>query len=68
VYVFTRVDSSWSQQAYLKASNAEGFDNFGRSVALDGDTLVVSASNEDSSVDGGETDNSATDAGAVYVW
>jgi hypothetical protein len=52
----------------LKASNAEGFDNFGRSVALDGDTLVVSASNEDSSVDGGETDNSATDAGAVYVW
>jgi hypothetical protein len=68
VYVFTRVDSIWSQQAFLKASNAEGGDQFGSSVALDGDTLVVGAIKEASSVDGGESDNSAADAGAVYVF
>jgi hypothetical protein len=68
VYVFTRVDSIWSQQAYLKASNAEEYDYFGFSVALDGDTLVVGATAEASSVDGGESDNSAANAGAVYVF
>jgi hypothetical protein len=68
VYVFTRVDSSWSQQALLKASNAESYDHFGYSVALDGDTLVVGAFREDSSTDSGETDNSAIDSGAVYVF
>ncbi|MDH5694411.1 MAG: FG-GAP repeat protein, partial [Gammaproteobacteria bacterium] len=39
VYVFTRTGTSWSQQAYLKASNAGTGDGFGRSVALSGDTL-----------------------------
>jgi hypothetical protein len=37
-------------------------------VALDGDTLVVGATGEGSSADGGETDNNATSAGAVYIW
>jgi hypothetical protein len=68
VYVFTRVASEWDQQAYLKASNAEGGDNFGYRVALDGDTLVVGAFAEDSSAEGGENDNTATDSGAVYVF
>jgi hypothetical protein len=67
-YIFTRVDSTWTQQAFLKASNAEISDQFGFKVALDGDTVVVSAPKEDSSVDGGETDNSGDDAGAVYVF
>jgi hypothetical protein len=47
-YVYTRSGSTWSQQAYLKASNATGFDNFGSSVAISGDTIVVSAPEEDS--------------------
>ncbi len=38
-YVFTRSGTTWSQQAYLKASGAGG--QFGRSVAVSGDTAVV---------------------------
>jgi hypothetical protein len=71
VYVFTRSGASWSQQAYIKASNTEAGDQFGRSVALDGDTLAVGATTEDSAasgVDNGETDNSASNAGAVYAF
>jgi hypothetical protein len=68
VYVFTGVNGSWSQQAYLKASNAEAYESFGSSVALDGDTLVVGAYQEDSSADGGESNHSASDAGAVYLF
>ena len=29
-YVFVRTGTTWSQQAYLKASNAEARDEFGR--------------------------------------
>ena len=41
-YVFVRTGTSWSQQAYLKASNTDAQDHFGRSLALsaDGDTLA----------------------------
>ena len=70
-YVFTRSGTTWSQQAYLKASNAEGGDIFGSSVAIFGDTIVVGAVDEDSSatgVNGNQADNSATNAGAAYVF
>lgn len=70
-YVFVRNGTIWSQQAYLKASNTEERDNFGVSVAVSGDTIVVGAHTEDSSatgVDGDQTDNSATYAGAAYVF
>jgi hypothetical protein len=71
VYVFARVGESWSQEAYIKASNTGAADLFGFSVALAGDTLVVGAPYEDSSavgVGGNETDNGAWNAGAVYVF
>jgi len=71
VYVFVRSGSVWTQQAYLKASNAQSFDSFGHSVSLSGDTLVVGAPLEQSgsdSVDEGEADNSAPGAGAAYVF
>ena len=72
VYVFTRDASGvWSQQAYIKASNTEAGDRFGHPVALDGATLAVAAYFEDSSatgIDGDQADNSAIDAGAVYVF
>ena len=44
VYVFTRSNSIWQQQAYIKASREGG--NFGRSVSLsaDGNALAVGAS------------------------
>jgi hypothetical protein len=70
-YVFTRTAEVWSQQAYLKASNAEDYDNFGDAVSLSGDTLVVGAGGEDSNatgVNGDQADNSAVDSGAAYVF
>ena len=42
-YVFTRSGTTWSQQAYLKASNTEAYDWFGCAVAVSGDTVVVGA-------------------------
>jgi hypothetical protein len=73
VYVFARTGDSWSQQAYVKPSNIEAGDRFGYSVALsdDGATLAVGAIGEDSAaatIDGNQADNSAEDAGAVYVF
>jgi hypothetical protein len=71
VYVFTRSGTDWTQQAYIKASNADAGDGFGGAVVISGDTLAVGASGEDSratGVDGDETDDSAEDAGAVYVF
>ena len=70
-YVFVRSGSSWSQQAYLKASNTGPIDYFGESVAVSGDTIVVGARLEDSSsvgIDGDQSDNSARDSGAAYVF
>ncbi len=73
VYVFTRAGTTWSQQAYVKASNTGGGDQFGRGVALsaDGDTLAVGATSEASTatgIGGDQTDNSAVSVGAVYVF
>jgi trimeric autotransporter adhesin len=72
VYVFARdAGSNWSQQAYVKASNTEAFDEFGTSVAVSGDTLAVGAPMEDSAstgVDGDQADNAAMSSGAVYVF
>ena len=42
-YVFVRAAGVWSQQAYLKPSNTERFDSFGRAVSVSGDTVVVGA-------------------------
>lgn len=70
-YVFTRSGTTWSQQAYLKASNTDGFDQFGYAVAFSNDTVVVGAYLEDSNatgVNGDGSNNSAGDAGAAYVF
>ena len=68
VYVFVRSVGVWSQQAYLKASNPNDGDTFGRAVAISGETVVVGASGEDSTVTGGQSENIAWQAGAVYVF
>jgi hypothetical protein len=77
VYVFTRNESSeWSQQAYIKASNTDSDprywnDEFGYSVALDGDALAVSAIGEDSQatgINGDQTGNNSDESGAVYLF
>src|SRR5262247_2168922 len=81
-YVFTRAGTTWSQQAYIKASNtgepgvgdqfADG-DRFGFSLALsaDGNTLAAGAIAEDSGtkgINGDQSDNSQQGSGAVYVF
>lgn len=73
VYVFTRSAMVWSQQAYIKASNAGAGDTFGSGLTFsnDGNTLVVGADSEDSSasgINGNQADNSVSNAGAVYVF
>lgn len=71
-YVFTRDAAGvWSEQARLETSNLEEDDGFGFAVAVDGDTLAVSAVFEDGGspgVNGDETDNSVLGSGAVYVF
>jgi hypothetical protein len=66
-YVFVRSGSSWSQQAYLKASNAGTGDQFGGSITISGDTTVVGASLEAGN-GGSQNDNSLVNAGAAYVF
>jgi hypothetical protein len=73
VYVFARSGLIWAQQAYVKASNAGAFDQFGISIALsqDGNTLAVGANGEASAatgIGGDPADNTAPGAGAVYVF
>jgi hypothetical protein len=63
VYVFTRDnDGVWSQQDFIRVSNAEAGDLFGAPVALAGDTLAVGAVGKNSDV------NNDIDVGAVYVF
>jgi hypothetical protein len=73
VYVFVRSGAIWSQQAYIKGSNTGAGDAFGVRVSLsgDGNTLAVGAQREDSpatGIDGNQFDDTATDAGAVYLF
>ena len=60
VLVFTRdSNGDWSQAAKLKASDAGVDDNFGTSVALDGNTMVVGAFWDD---------DNGSQSGSVYVF
>jgi len=80
VYLFKNT-STWSQVAYIKASNTDINDMFGEHVALsnDGNTLAISALGDDNSAigiikDGSENMNNGgdtgteTDSGAVYIY
>jgi hypothetical protein len=69
-WVFGRVGTVWSSTQTLTAANAEAGDRFGQAVAVSGVTVVGGSYLEDSSatgVGGAAADNSAADAGAVYV-
>ena len=72
VYVFARAAGAWTQQAYIKASNADANDLFGYSVGLsaDGNTLAASAFDEDSAARTieGPQDTGRRGSGAVYVF
>jgi hypothetical protein len=73
VYLFRRNGTTWRQEAYIKGSNTEAFDQIGSAVALsrDGRTLVATALGEDSSsrgANGNQADNAAMESGAAYVF
>ena len=59
-YVFTRSGTSWTGQQKLIASDGAAGDNFGASIAISGDTVVVGAWNDDIG-----TNN---DQGSAYVY
>ena len=66
-YVFVKPNSGWSdntEDAKLFASDGEEWDWFGGSVALDGDTVVVGAPNDDYNNSGFVVQ----DAGSAYVF
>ncbi len=70
-YVFVRNGTTWTQEAYLKASNTAPGQGFGNTVAISGDTIVIGAVGETSNatgVNGNQADNSASQAGAAYVF
>jgi len=64
VYVFERQHefAAWMQTARLKATNPAAGDQFGYSVALFGDTLVVGAPFDDGATD------ALSDSGAAFVF
>lgn len=69
VYVFVRNGSTWTQQAYLRAPNADAQDFFGTSVALSGDVLAVGATGEDGSAQSkSPLNNDVSSSGAVYTY
>jgi hypothetical protein len=67
VCVFER-QGNWTLTAYLKPFNTSGYDWFGWSVALSGDTIVVGAPNEQSANATAPFDESLNTAGAAYIF
>ena len=68
VYIFRRSETTWEQEAYLKADNGEAGDEFGYSLAFDGNVLFVSARGEAAASGADADDNTAPSSGAVYVF
>ena len=50
-YIFTRTGGIWAQYARLTAGDADEYDYFGCSVAIDGDTLLIGAASSDAGVE-----------------
>jgi hypothetical protein len=59
-YAFTRSGTTWTQLATFTASDGAAGDNFGRAVALRGDTAVIGSSSDDV--------GASTDQGSAWVF
>jgi hypothetical protein len=59
-YVYVRSGKTWREQSKLVSPSHQGLAQFGQSVTLQGDTLVVGA--------GAEDENGTNDIGAAYVF
>lgn len=60
VHIFTHSAGGWTDQTTLTGSDVNSGDDFGKVLAIEGDTLVVSAPNDGHS--------GATEAGSAYVF
>ena len=58
-YVFARSGKKWQQRAKLGGDNPEAADNFGESVSVDRNTIIVGVPKDD---------DAAKDAGSAYVF
>jgi hypothetical protein len=70
-YVFRRAAGTWTQEAYLKASNTRETFRFGAAVAMSGERVAVGSpfeSSVGSGVDGDQTYGPPTQSGAVYMF
>lgn len=73
LYVFTRQNGGWSQQAYIKGSRGETSDGFGFATAIsdDGNTIAVGAGDEACLTPGVNPPGCADDAAAgrgANIW
>jgi len=58
-YVYKRTGTTWTEQAKLTASDGDARDQFGFSVAIEGDTIVVGAWRDD---------DNGSDSGTAFVF
>lgn len=73
VYLFSKTQSTWQQDRYIKSKAADINDRFGHNIALsaNGGTLAISAYRESSDakgINGDAQNNEASAAGAVYLY
>jgi hypothetical protein len=64
-YVFKRTGTTWAQEQKIVAADRGAGDNFGRSVAISGDYVVIGAPQEDHDAAGA---NFLSNAGSAYVF
>ena len=70
-YIFVRDGGgNWTPQQKITPTDPGATDNFGLSVAISGDTVIVGAPDEDSATTGVNStpDEEATNSGAAYVF
>ncbi len=58
-FVFQRIDGQWVESVKLLAGDGVGFERFGEMVAIDGDTIIVGAPDQD---------DMGAKSGAIYVF
>lgn len=71
VVLFYLVDGAWTRGELIKASNAEDYDRFGKSVALSRSRVFVGAMTESggsTGVGGDQSNNDVPRSGAVYLY
>jgi hypothetical protein len=67
-YVFVRSGSTWTQQAYVKASIFDTLQYFGNSVALSGDGTTLAVGAYGAAIPGAVFNSTANRTGTVYVF